>query len=495
MILVMYSNEKKEVEIMTQSHEQDIRVQILDSFLTTPHRHFEELAPLHSSALERDPLFYGHLAAWYFEKGSVRDHKVLFIAHLMTSEYPEFRGAAWMLLQQQAPYEVARVLDHSKRVIGKAPRSLKSAITRYLKTREQNVKQFDGAALRARDDLKHLYASLRIKPGPRAQAILFDEQPPEDSPLAALKHLAKAESAEEQAQIILKHKIPYTTAIGALKEITPAVLTMLINAMTPQEVINNLAALKRRGAMDDQAMKALVERKLQEAQSDKRVSAFKASVAVEAAELSGEIARQLEAVTEAQVKRQGKITRPTALLIDKSSSMHEAIDLGRQIGAMVSLICERDLFTYAFDTHAYPVQAQGKTLADWESAMLGIYARGATSCGAALQAMVGEKQRIEQIIMITDANENREPWFKDAYAAYVEQMSVKPELILVKVGQASEKIEAACKALGVVVNVFNFQGDYYALSNLIPLLSRPSRAELIDEILEYPLPERQVAHA
>jgi hypothetical protein len=491
----MYSNEKKEVEIMTQSHEQDIRVQILDSFLTTPHRHFEELAPLHSSTLERDPLFYGHLAAWYFEKGSVRDHKVLFIAHLMTSEYPEFRGAAWMLLQRLAPYEVARVLDHSKRVIGKAPRSLKSAITRYLKTREQNIRQFDGAALRARDDLKHLYASLRIKPGPRAQAILFDEQPPEDSPLAALKQLAKAESAEEQAQIILKHKIPYTTAIGALKEITPAVLTALINAMTPQEVINNLAALKRRGAMDDQAMKALVERKLQEAQSDKRVSAFKASVAAEAAELSGEIARQLEAVTEAQVKRQGKITRPTALLIDKSSSMHEAIDLGRQIGAMVSLICERDLFTYAFDTQAYPVQAQGKTLADWETAMLYIYARGATSCGATLQAMAQERQRVEQIIMVTDANENREPWFKNAYAAYVEQMSVKPELILVKVGQASGKIEAASKALGVAVNVFNFQGDYYALSNLIPLLSRPSRAELIDEILEYPLPERQVAHA
>jgi hypothetical protein len=493
MVLVMYSNEK-EVEIMTQSYEQDVRVQILDSFLTTPHRHFEELAPLHSSALERDPLFYGHLAGWYFEKGSVRDHKVLFIAHLMTSAYPEFRGAAWMLLQHLAPYEVARVLDHSKRVIGKAPRSLKSAIAYYLKTREQNIRQFDGAALRARNDLKHLYASLRIKPGPRAQAILFDEQPPEGSPLAALKQLAKAQDAEEQAQIILKHKIPYTAAVGALKEITPPLLTTLINAMTPQEVINNMAALKRRGVMDDQEMKALVERKLQEAQSDKRVSAFKARVAAEAAELSGEIARQLEAVTEAQVKKQGKITRPTALLIDKSSSMHEAIDLGRQIGAMISLICERDLLSYAFDTQAYPVHAQGKALADWEQAMLSVYARGATSCGVALQTMMQEQQRVEQIIIVTDANENHAPLFKDAYTAYVEHMSVKPEIILVKVGQASGKIEAACKALGVAVNVFNFQGDYYALSNLIPLLSRPSRAELIDEILEYPLPERQVAH-
>jgi hypothetical protein len=65
----------------------------------------------------------------------------------------------------------------TKKVIGKTPRSFKGAIAHYLKTRENNPRQFDGAALRARNDLKHLYTSLRIKPGPRAQAILFDEQP------------------------------------------------------------------------------------------------------------------------------------------------------------------------------------------------------------------------------------------------------------------------------------------------------------------------------
>ncbi|HZT34660.1 MAG TPA: hypothetical protein VFA15_01980, partial [Nitrososphaera sp.] len=64
-----------------QSSETDVRVQILNSFLTTPHRKLEELAPLHTSALEHDPLFYGHLAPWYFEKGEVRDHKLLFVAH------------------------------------------------------------------------------------------------------------------------------------------------------------------------------------------------------------------------------------------------------------------------------------------------------------------------------------------------------------------------------------------------------------------------------
>ncbi len=103
----------------TSTIERDVRLQILNSFLTTPHRKLEELAPLHQAALARDPLFYGHLAVWYLDTGEVRDHKLLFVAHLLTSDEPEFREAGWVLLQGLAPFEVARVLDHAKRVIGK----------------------------------------------------------------------------------------------------------------------------------------------------------------------------------------------------------------------------------------------------------------------------------------------------------------------------------------------------------------------------------------
>src|SRR5690349_818099 len=311
---MVYSKRKRGV-VMTQASEQDIRVEILNSFLVTPHRKLEELAPLHTSALERDPLFYGHLAPWYFEKGEVRDHRTLFVGHLATCDYAEFREAAWVLLQQLAPYEVARVLDHAKRVIGKVPRSLKSAIAHYLRTRERNIKQFDGAALRAREDLKHLYASLRLKPGERAQAILFDEQPPEDSPAFALKRLAKAETAEEQAQIILDNKIPYTTAVGAIKQVTPALLVALIDAMSPQEVINNLAALKRRGAMDNQDVKALIDRKLEAAAQDKRVSTLKSKKAIEVAGLDEQTERTLTEVMDRRVAEKVEVKRPTALFV------------------------------------------------------------------------------------------------------------------------------------------------------------------------------------
>jgi hypothetical protein len=41
--------------------------------------------------------------------------------------------------------------------------------------------------------------------------------------------------------------------------------------------------------------------------------------------------------------------------------------------------------------------------------------------------------------------------------------------------------------------VFQFNGDYYSLPNLVPMLARPSRLELLMEIMSYPLPQRQTA--
>jgi hypothetical protein len=42
----------------------------------------------------------------------------------------------------------------------------------------------------------------------------------------------------------------------------------------------------------------------------------------------------------------------------------------------------------------------------------------------------------------------------------------------------------------VSVETFTFAGDYYSLPNLVPMLSRPSRLELLMEILDTSLPVR-----
>ncbi len=483
--------------VMTNT-EREVRVQLLNSFLTTPHRKLAELAPLHKEALERDPLFYSRLALWYIEKGEVRDHKVLFVAHLLTADFDEFREAGWVLLQAMAPFEVARVLDHTKQVIGKTPRILKSAVANYLKVRERNPKQFDGAALRARNDLKHLYASLRLKPGERAQAILFAEQPPEDSPLFALKRLAKAESAEEQAAIIIDNHIPYTTAIGAVKHITPALLVALIDAMSPQEVINNLGALKRRGALDNKAVKALIDQKVAAAAGDKRVSTMKAKKAMQVVSLDAETAQALTDVVDQRVAAKVEIKRATALFVDKSGSMSEAIKVATELAALVSAVVSAEFKVYAFDAVAFEIKSgvkvgQRPVMSDWERAFKTIKADGGTSIGAPLAKMTRDKVYAEQIVIVTDEGENTAPLFREAWAEYAKEMQSAPSVIIVQVGGANPSFGAGLKERGIEVTRYEFKGDYYSLPNLLPLLAMPGKAELVDMIMERELPRRPVA--
>jgi len=502
--------------------ERDLRLDILNTLLTTPHRKLAELWGVHDELCRKDPRFYVRLAAWYADHGDVRDHQEMFVVTLGVSAFPGHRDVGLALLRELPPYQVGRVLDfvHGRKTDRKVrepaavgvkdapavktvveehglfrnvPRSLRTEIVRYLKEREADPDWFDSTALTARKALKRMYALLHVKPGERAQKILFDQEPPADSRLFALRELAKAESPADQARAIVDHGIPYRVAASVVKQMTPVVLVALIDRMSPQELINNLGALKKRGALDQPDLKALVERKLAEAKTDDRVSAYKAKVAAEAAAVAPDLAKALADVTDARVKAKGRITRPTALLLDKSGSMDVALAVGRQLGALISAVCEAELFAFAFDTIAYPVEPRGKTVGDWEKALLGITAGGGTSCGVALAWMAQNKQRVEQFILVTDEGENTAPLFVDAYWTYARELNVKPSVTIVKVGQATDQIETACRALGVPLNVFEFRGDYYALPNVVPLLAKPSQAELLMEILNYPLPTRRAA--
>jgi len=346
----------------------------------------------------------------------------------------------------------------------------------------------------ARKAVKRLYALNHVKPGERAQRVLFDEDPPPGSRIFALRQLAKAESPAEQAAAIVENAIPYRVAATVVKQMTPTVLLALIDRMSPQELINNVASLQRRGAMDNPELKAMVERKLEQAKTGPRVSAFKAERAIEAggAAVSDDLKARLEQVADARVKAKGRIARPTALLIDKSSSMTAAIEVGKRIGAMISAVCEKELYVYAFDTMAYPVERGGGDLASWERALAGIKASGGTSVGAPLEVMRLKRQYVEQVIVVTDEEENTAPMFVDALTRYRNEVKADPTVCIVRIGSTSLLYDRCAKA-GVMVDVFRFGGDYYSLPNLVPLLSKPSKLELLMEVMDYPLPQRKSA--
>src|SRR5262249_28725756 len=100
------------------------------------------------------------------------------------------------------------------------PRSLRTEVKRYLAEREADADWCDGSVLVARKALKRLYALLHVKPGERAQKVLFEDQPPPDSRLFALRELARCKSPKEQAQVITAQRIPYRVAATVVQQMT-----------------------------------------------------------------------------------------------------------------------------------------------------------------------------------------------------------------------------------------------------------------------------------
>src|SRR5262249_57500707 len=94
--------------------ERDVRLALLNTLLTTPHRDLAAVQPLHSEMLATDPRFYVRLAAWYAQHGGVRDHKEMFVITLGRSTFEGHRDVGLALLRQLPPDEVARVVDYIK---------------------------------------------------------------------------------------------------------------------------------------------------------------------------------------------------------------------------------------------------------------------------------------------------------------------------------------------------------------------------------------------
>lgn len=503
-----------------ERNEQDTRLDILNTLLTTPHRDLAKVYPVHQNMITQDPLFYSRLAAWYNSTGEVRDHKEMFIVNLCLSNFEGHRDIGLALLRQLPPYQLMRVVDfiHGRKVtrnvttttgVGSRrrnvttkrtesfglfkmiPRSVKTEVTRYIREREADANWFDYSVVIARKAFHRLYALFHIEPSERAQKVVFEDNPPKDSVLWAVKQLCRAKTGVEQAKVIIENKIPYRIASTVVTAMTPTIILALIEVMSDQELINSIGSLRRRGAFDNKEIKVVIQKRLEKAKTGKRVAALKSTEAAKASGVSDDIAQQLAEVADTQIKSRGRIKRSTALLIDKSGSMHQAIELGKRIATMVSAIMDADFFVYAFDEMAYPIKSKGNDLASWEKAFAGINAGGCTSCGVGIDALRRKKQSVEQIIMITDEGENRSPPFLTALQTYQKELGIETHVVFLKTQSACDKLEGLCSRNSISYDAWQFTGDYYSLPNLIPYLTAASRLDLLYEIMDYPLPERR----
>lgn len=488
------------------TNEQDYRIGILNSLLTSTHRKIDDNQKFHSEVCAIDPIFYTHLAAWYNNNGDLSDHKLQFIANLCVSDFEGHRDCGLAMLRELPPFHLTRIIDiirygeikpakgtKPKRNI---PRSTRTEIISYLKEREQDHEWLDNAIITARKHFKQLYATLHIKPSSRAQAILFEDNPPIDSKCYAIKIIARESDPTKQAELLNKYKMPYRIASTVIKSITPSILAVLIDLMSPQELINSMSSLQKHGAFNNDDIKALVEKKLKVAKTSKKVGALKGMEAVKAAGLTEDLNEKLKDIVDSQIKNKGRIKRSTAIFVDKSQSMTQAIELAKQVATLVSATMDADLYCYVFDVMARKIIPLGKEYKHWDAAFMGTNASGGTMPGAAVQQLLRNNEKVEQIIMITDEGENHISYMP-ALKQYEIQTGIKPYTYIIRCGSrqygVSDRITKSLQTANYDVDAYDFSSnsDYNSLPNIVQFLTRPSRLELLMDIMDYKLPSRK----
>ena len=90
-----------------------VHQEIFNTLLKTPHRNTDEALAIHKEQFNRDPNFYGHVAAWSIlgKNNDIRDINEVFLAILMDSPYEEHRDAAYVMLQSLPPYQIKRICN------------------------------------------------------------------------------------------------------------------------------------------------------------------------------------------------------------------------------------------------------------------------------------------------------------------------------------------------------------------------------------------------
>ena len=461
--------------------------QIIANLAKSSHRDLASYFPIGREAHASDPEFYAHLISWNRIKGTVRDSKVaLPLVALESPGEPEFTDNAEAHLALLPPREFIRALrcEGTKVRWSRRLRRLGESILRSI---EADRKQWNQAAVQHRATLKSLYAMLHVKPAPFAAKILFERDYPAGSVFAVIANLKNLQPAEAAATVI-KHRIPFLIAAGAigprLKDTD--VLLALIDRMTPAELGNNMKMLERLGVKTNPALRSALEAALSKAR-DGKSSALKLSKAVESLDDEG-LREKVKAVQEAKLSK-ASVEGDWLVLADKSASMHAAIEMAREVAAVLARMAAGKVHLVFFNITPTYHDVTGKTLDEINAITKHVRAGGGTSIGCGLKYIMDRSLEVDGIAIVSDGGENNVPVFPIELQRYAQKTGKDIPVYLYRMAGDPNYLGSTMTAAGLDLQMFdltNQRVDQYSIPNLVQTM-RTNRYSLIDEVMATPL--------
>ncbi len=472
------------------------RQRILSELSKSPHGSLKEYLPIGKQAVLQEGEFYQHMLSWDRTHGQIRDSKVaLPVIGLAFEKDEELLDNSFAHIALLGPRELARAYRFGLeiRLPGKM-RQLRRLVEDYLHQKEQD-KGWDHLAIQHRGTLKELYSLAHAKPEKeRTNVVLygrnFDKTKaplPKGSVFEVVANL-KNMSPTEAAGSIMKYRIPFLIAMGALgaKAKEPDLVLALIGAMSATELTTNVKMLEKLGLKTNPALRGAFDAALAKAATSKK-NTLKTTQAVEAVQDEG-LKEKLRGLQAKQIAAMGGPEGDWLVLADKSGSMSRSIEASRHVAASLVTVCKGKVYLVFFDTNPMTVDVTGLSLDQITKATRHISANGGTSIGCGLNRMLQEKIAVDGIAIVSDGAEHSAPRFTEVYAKYTKFADRDVPVYFYHVEGEPNGLTGDMQRAGLEMQTFDIRGgtDYYSIPNLAQTM-RTKTYGLVDEILATPL--------
>ena len=477
---------------------------IFSELSKSSHGKLAEYVPIGKKAVEQEGEFFQHLIAWNAKHGQIRDSQIaLPVLGLAFETDFELLDNSIAHLALLGPREMRKAFDFVREMRPKGKMSQMDRMIRAYLRQKEGEKGWDHLAIQHRKVLKALYALSRTGPGNRHVAAVISGQwkesingtvvvtklgLPKGSIFEAVANL-KNMSAAEAAGAILRFRIPFLIAMGALGEKakdTDLVLA-LIERMSPTELTTNVKMLEKLGMKNNPALRGAFEKAMEKAAKSKK-NTLKTTQAVDAVEDEG-LKEKLRGLQKQQIAAAGGPEGNWLVLADKSGSMRVAIEVARQVSAQLAQFVKGKVWLVFFDVVPMTVDVTGLSLDQIQKATRHIRADGGTSIGCGLNRMLEEKIEVDGIAVVSDGGENTAPFFHNVYKKYSEFVGKEVPVYFYSTSGDNNTFSGYLNNAGIESQMFDLRGsnvDYYSIPNMVQTM-RSNRYSLVDEILTTPL--------
>lgn len=466
----------------------------------SPHGKLAEYVGIGKQAVAQEGEFFQHLIAWNLRHGQVRDSKVaLPVIGLAYEGDKELLDNSVAHLAKLSPRELKKAFDFVREIRPKGKMNRMDRVIALYLNQKESERGWDHIAVQHRAVLKGLYALTHTPPlTDRVRAVLFGSKGrgaekeklplPKGSVFEAVAGLKKM-TPQEAAGAIVRFKIPFLIAAGALEEKAkePDLVLALIGRMSATELTTNMKMLEKLGVKTNPALRGAMDKAMEKAGASKQ-NTLKATQAVDAIE-DETLKEKLRAVQKKQIAAAGGPEGDWLVLADRSGSMAQAIEIARHVSASLAQFVKGKVYLVFFDTSPMTVDVTGLSLDQIQKATRHIAAQGGTSIGCGLNRMLEEKIAIDGIVVVSDGGENTAPFFHQVYPKYAKFADKDVPVYFYQTGGERDVFSGYANSAGIEMQTFDLRDgkvDYYSIPNMVQSM-RSNRYSLIDEIMATPL--------